>query len=59
MKLLDKIVMLLFIVVLTVLCFFQKCSLDIFFLVFGFAVATFCIITFVFNSDKIESDRTE
>lgn len=42
MKIIDGIVLALFVIGLIVLCFFQQCSLDIFFLVLGFAVALMC-----------------
>lgn len=42
MKIVDGIVLTLFVIGLIVLCFFQQCSLDIYFLVFGFAVALMC-----------------
>ncbi len=45
MKIVDGIVLTLFVIGLIVLCFFQQCSLDIYFLVFGFAVALMCGIT--------------
>ncbi len=45
MKIVDGIVLAVFVIGLIVLCFFQQCSLDIFFLVFGFAVALMCGIT--------------
>jgi L-asparagine transporter-like permease len=39
MKTLDYIILAVFIVGLVILCFFQNCRLDIYFLVLGFAVA--------------------
>ena len=45
MKIVDGIVLTLFVIGLIVLCFFQQCSLDIYFLVFGFAVALMCWLT--------------
>ena len=44
-KMLDYIVLAVLVIGLVVLCFFQKCSLDIYFLVFGFAIATMSAVT--------------
>ena len=45
MKVLDIIVLSLFVGALLVLCFFQRCSLDIYFLIFGFAIAIMSEVT--------------
>ncbi len=45
MKMLDYIVLAVLVIGLVVLCFFQKCSLDIYFLVFGFAIAAMSAVT--------------
>lgn len=39
MKTLDYIILVLFVVAMIVFCFLQQCSLDIYFIVLGFAVA--------------------
>lgn len=44
-KMLDYIVLAVLVIGLVVLCFFQKCSLDIYFLVFGFAIAAMSAVT--------------
>ena len=58
MKIVDGIVLTLFVIGLIVLCFFQQCSLDIYFLVFGFAVAIMCGIT-LFRLDKKKNLNTD
>lgn len=53
---LDYIVLAVFVIGLVVMCFFQKCSLDIYFLVFGFAIAVMSAVTlFVHNGKKKSS----
>ena len=42
MKTLDIIVISVFVIALIILCFFSQCTLDIYFIVFGFAVAAMC-----------------
>ena len=55
-KKLDYIVLAVFVIGLVVLCFFQKCSLDIYFLVFGFAIAVMSAITlFMHRGRKMKS----
>ncbi len=44
-KMLDYIVLAVLVIGLVVLCFFQKCSLDIYFLVFGFTIAAMSAVT--------------
>lgn len=58
MKILDGIVLAAFVIGLIILCFFQKCSMDIYFLVFGFAVALMCGITlYCVNKKPKSSDK--
>lgn len=59
MKIVDAIVLVLFVVGLIVLCFFQQCSLDIFFLVFGFAVALMCGIALYRVNRKPKTHKDE
>lgn len=58
MKTVDKIVIGVFIIALIVLCFFQQCALDIYFLVFGFAIAIMCGYT-LYRHDKKEKKSNE
>ena len=46
-KILDYAVLAVLVVGLIILCFFQKCNLDIYFLVFGFAVAAVSAVSAV------------
>ncbi len=55
MKIVDKLVLAVFVIVLIVLCFFQKCALDIYFLIFGFGVAAMCGVA-MFLHDKKTKD---
>lgn len=57
MKIVDGIVLAVFVIGLIVLCFFQQCSLDIFFLVFGFAVALMCGITLYRLNKKTNTEQ--
>ena len=52
MKIVDRIVLVVFVISLIILCFFQKCTLDIYFLVFGFAVAAMCAVTLYLQNKK-------
>ena len=52
MKIVDRIVLVVFVISLIILCFFQKCTLDIYFLVFGFAVAAMCAVTLNLQNKK-------
>lgn len=56
MKIVDIIVVVLFLIGLAVLALFQQCSLDIFFLVFGLAIAIMCSIT-LFRLNKKSSKK--
>lgn len=58
MKTVDKIVFAVFVIALVVLCFFQQCSLDIYFLIFGFAVAAMSLIAMIMQS-KSKKDKTK
>ena len=51
-KMLDYIVLAVLVIGLVVLCFFQKCSLDIYFLVFGFAIAAMSAVTLLVQKKK-------
>ncbi len=52
MKIIDRVVLAVFVLVLIVLCFFQRCALDIYFLVFGFGVAAMCGVAMYLQSRK-------
>lgn len=51
-KILDYIILAILVVGLIVLCFFQECSRDIYFLVFGFVVAAASAVTMVIQNRK-------
>uniref|UniRef100_UPI003FEFACE1 hypothetical protein n=1 Tax=Agathobacter sp. TaxID=2021311 RepID=UPI003FEFACE1 len=51
-KILDYIILAVLVVGLIVLCFFQECSWDIYFLVFGFVVAAVSAVTMVIQNRK-------
>lgn len=51
-KILDYIILAVLVVGLIVLCFFQECSRDIYFLVFGFVVAAAFAVTMVIQNRK-------
>lgn len=57
MKILDYVVLAVLVIGLVVLCFFQKCSLDIYFLVFGFAIAVMSAVTLFMNKNKGKSSE--
>lgn len=58
MKIVDIIVIVLFLAGLGVLAFFQQCSLDIYFLVFGIAMAFMCAIAlFRLNRGSNKKDK--
>lgn len=59
MKIVDRIVLIVFVIALIILCFFQKCTLDIYFLVFGFAVAAVCAVTMYLHSKKLNQTMLE
>lgn len=52
MKVLDYIILAVFVITLVVCCFLQKCSHDIYFLILGFAVAAVSAITMVSQNRK-------
>lgn len=52
MRKVDYIILACFLVALVVLCFFQKCSLDIYFLVAGFVVAAIACIGLIVTRTK-------
>ena len=51
-KILDYAVLAVLVVGLIILCFFQKCNLYIYFLVFGFAVAAVSAVTMILQNRK-------
>lgn len=51
-KILDYIILAVLVVGLIVLCFFQECSHDIYFLIFGFVVAAVSAVTMVIQNRK-------
>ena len=52
MKIVDRIVLVVYILALVVLCFFRSCTLDTYFLVLGFAVAIAAGIYMFLNRRK-------
>lgn len=52
MKIVDGIVLALFVIALGILCFFQKCTLDIYFLILGFAVAIMGAVAMFIQRNK-------
>lgn len=59
LKVLDYVVLAVFVVALVVLCFLQQCGLDIYFLVLGFAVAAMSAFTMFFQNRKHEQKEEE
>lgn len=59
MKILDYIVLAAFVIALVVFCFFQKCSMDIYFLILGFAVAAIAAVAMVLQNRKEAADKQE
>lgn len=59
MKVLDGIVLVVFLVALIVLSFFQQCSLDIYFLVFGFAIALMSAITLFMQTNRNKEKNSQ
>lgn len=58
MKVLDYIVLAVMVIGLVILCFLQECSWDIYFLIFGFAVAAMAAVTmYLQNRSKKESEE--
>lgn len=58
LKVLDYVVLAVFVIGLIVLCFLQECGLDIYFLVLGFVVAAMSLFTMIFQNRK-ESKNEE
>lgn len=59
-KILDYAVLAILIVGLIVLCFFQECSHDIYFLIFGFVVAAVSVVAMIIqNRKKKDSEQNK
>ena len=56
-KILDYVVLIALVIGLVVLCFFQNCSLDIYFLVFGFAIAIMSAVTLFMHQHKVKDAK--
>lgn len=54
-KVMDYVVLAVFVIALVVLCFLQQCGLDIYFLVLGFTVVAMCAFT-KFWQERKESE---
>ena len=52
MKVLDKIIFAVFVIALIILCFFQNCSRDIYFLIAGFVVAAATLVAMIVQGKK-------
>ena len=59
MRVLDGIVLVLFVVGLIILCFLQQCGLDIYFLLFGFAVVLVSLVVMIVQNKKKERQRED
>jgi uncharacterized ion transporter superfamily protein YfcC len=59
MKVLDKVVLVLFVIGLVILYFFRQCRLDIYFLVLGFAVAIMSLVAMIIQNKKDDEQSTE
>lgn len=60
MKALDYIVLAVLVIGLVILFFFQDCSLDIYCLIFGFAVAAMAAVTmYLQNRKKDEAEEVQ
>lgn len=59
MKILDYVVLAVFVVGLVILCFLQQCGLDIYFLVLGFAVAAMSLVTMILQNKKNNKEAVE
>lgn len=58
MKIVDGVVLTLFVIGLFILCFFQQCGLDIYFLIVGFIVALASLLVMgVQNHKKDQPDK--
>ena len=51
-KIIDRVVLAIFVIALVVLCFFQNCTIDKYFLVFGFAIAIMAAFTMFIQERK-------
>ncbi|MCI7242898.1 MAG: hypothetical protein MR549_03350 [Lachnobacterium sp.] len=59
-KILDYAVLAILVVGLIVLCFFQECSHDIYFLIFGFVVAAVSVVAMIIqNRKKKDSEQNK
>lgn len=59
-KILDYAVLTILVVGLIVLCFFQECSHDIYFLIFGFVVAAVSVVAMIIqNRKKKDSEQNK
>ena len=59
-KILDYAVLAILVVGLIVLCFFQECSHDIYFLIFGFVVAAVSVVAMIIqNLKKKDSEQNK
>lgn len=59
-KILDYIILAVLVVGLIVLCFFQECSHDIYFLIFGFVVAAVSVVAMIIqNRKKKDSEQNK
>lgn len=59
MKVLDGIVLAVYVIGLIVLCFFIHCRLDVYFLVLGFAVAAMSVVAMILQSKKKEEHKED
>lgn len=59
-KILDYAVLAILVVGLIVLCFFQECNHDIYFLIFGFVVAAVSVVAMIIqNRKKKDSEQNK
>ena len=56
MKVYDWIILAVFAIALIVLAFFQKCSLDIYFLIVGAVIAVLAAVSFLIVRKKFQVD---
>lgn len=59
MKIIDGIILAIFTIALIILCFFQQCSLDIYFLIFGFAIAIMSGITMFTQTKRAKEENSQ
>lgn len=57
MKVLDYMILAIFVVALIVCCFLQRCKYDIYFLILGFAVAAIAAVAMVVQGRKRKTGR--